>query len=72
MQTTAAHCNGLCPTMMTPEARISELGQIIATGVLRMREQSSPLSVPSADSLLAFPACKSVSHSGFDARNGEY
>jgi hypothetical protein len=72
MQTTAAHCNGLCPTLMTPEARICELGQIIATGVLRMREQSSPLSAPSADSLLGSPACKSVSHSGFDARNGEY
>jgi hypothetical protein len=72
MQTTAAHCNGLCPTLMTPEARICELGQIIATGVLRMREQSSPLSAPSADSSLAFPAGKSVSRSGYDARNGEH
>lgn len=72
MQTTAAHCNGLFPSLMTPEARICELGQIIATGVLRMREQSSPLSAPSADSSLGFPASKSVSRSGYDARNGEY
>jgi hypothetical protein len=71
MQTTAAHCNGLCPTLMTPEARICELGQIIATSVLRMRELSSHLSAAHADSSLGSPAYKSVSHSRHEACSGE-
>jgi hypothetical protein len=71
MPPTAAHCNGLCPTLMTTEARICELGQLVATGVLRMHEQSSHLSAAYADSSLGSPAYKSVSHSRQKAFNGE-
>jgi len=62
--------NGLCPSTMTPDARLAELGRILAAGVLRLREQSSPLSDHGGDSSLAIPVPKSVSHPGRKARNG--
>jgi len=45
--------NGINPDQMTAEARLSELGRIVAAGVLRMREKSSPLSADRGDSSLA-------------------
>lgn len=63
--------NGLAPHLMSTEARLSELGRIVAAGVLRMREQSSPLSDHSGDSSLAILPAKSVSRPGRKARNGE-
>jgi len=62
--------NGLEPHLMSPEARLSELGRIVAAGVLRMREQSSPLSDHCGDSSLAIPATKSVSRPRAQARIG--
>ena len=62
--------NGLAPHLMGTEARLSELGRIVAAGVLRMREQSSPLSEHCGDSSLAIPATKSVSRPGHKARKG--
>jgi len=62
--------NGLAPHLMSTEARLSELGRIVAAGVLRMREQSSPLSGHRGDSSLAIPATKSVSRPRAIARNG--
>jgi len=55
---------------MTAEARLSELGRIVAAGVLRMREKSSPLSADRGDSSLAILPTKSVSRPGRKARNG--
>ncbi len=62
--------NGICPSTMTAEARIAELGRIVAAGVLRLREQSSPLSAHGGDSSLAIPVSKSVSRPRGKARNG--
>lgn len=62
--------NGLDPVLMTVDARLAELGRIIAAGVLRLREQSSPLSTVSGDSSLAIPATKSVSRPRARARIG--
>ena len=62
--------NGICPSTMTAEARIAELGRIVAAGVLRLREQSSSISADSGDSSLAIPASKSVSRPGHKARKG--
>lgn len=62
--------NGLAPHLMSPEARLSELGRIVAAGVLRMRQQSSSISADDADSSLAIPATKSVSRPRAQARIG--
>lgn len=62
--------NGICPSTMTAEARIAELGRIVAAGVLRLREQSSPLSAASGDSSLAILPARSVSRPRAKARNG--
>ena len=62
--------NGINPDQMTAEARLSELGRIVAAGVLRMREKSSPLSADRGDSSLAILPTKSVSRPGRKARNG--
>ena len=62
--------NGICPSTMTAEARIAELGRIVAAGVLRLREQSSSLSSESGDSSLAISPAKSVSRPRAKARNG--
>lgn len=55
---------------MTPDARLSELGRILAAGVLRLREQSSSISADSGDSSLAISPAKSVSRPRAKARNG--
>lgn len=65
-----SHPNALAPEQMTPDARIAELGRIIAAGVLRLREQSSSISAHGGDSSLAIPASKSVSRPRAKARNG--
>jgi len=62
--------NGICPSTMTAEARIAELGQIVAAGVLRLREQSSSISAHGGDSSLAISPAKSVSRPRAKARNG--
>ena len=62
--------NGICPSTMTAEARIAELGRIVAAGVLRLREQSSSISAHGGDSSLAISPAKSVSRPRAKARNG--
>lgn len=62
--------NGICPSTMTAEARIAELGRIVAAGVLRLREQSSSLSGESGDSSLAISPTRSVSRPRAKARIG--
>lgn len=62
--------NGICPSTMTGEARIAELGRIVAAGVLRLREQSSSISAHGGDSSLAISPAKSVSRPRAKARNG--
>src|SRR3546814_3457446 len=70
MSTDTSNPNGLCPSKMSPDARLSELGRIVAAGVLRMREQSSSLSAASGDSSLAILPTRSVSRPRAKARNG--
>jgi hypothetical protein len=53
--------NCLPPAQMSTDARISELGRIIAAGVLRLRDKSSGLSAEEGDSSLAIVPTKSVS-----------
>ena len=59
------HCqarpNSLCPTHMSTDARLAELGRILAAGVLRLRDKSSALSADGRDSLLAILPARSVS-----------
>lgn len=62
--------NGICPSTMTAEALIAELGRIVAAGVLRLREQSSSISAHGGDSSLAISPAKSVSRPRAKARNG--
>ena len=62
--------SGLAPDQMTNEARLAELGRIIAAGILRLREQSSSIFADSGDSSLAISATKSVSRPGHKARKG--
>ena len=70
MQSSLCGPNAALPHELTAEARLSELGRILAAGVLRMREQSSSLSGELGDSSLAIPATKSVSRPGRKARKG--
>ena len=65
-----SHPNALAPDQMTPDARIAELGRIVAAGVLRMRDQSSSLSAASGDSSLGSPLTRSVSRPRARARIG--
>jgi hypothetical protein len=62
--------SGINPDQMSAEARLAELGRILAAGIQRMREQSSSISAASGDSSLAIPASKSVSRPGHKARKG--
>jgi hypothetical protein len=62
--------SGINPDQMSPEARLAELGRILATGIQRLREQSSPISADRGDSSLAIPVSKSVSRPGRKARKG--
>ena len=52
--------NPLCPERMSPEARIEELGRILAAGVIRLNAaQSSSLSADIGDSFVDFSPRKS-------------
>ena len=62
--------SGINPDQMSADARLAELGRILAAGIQRMREQSSSISAASGDSSLAIPASKSVSRPGHKARKG--
>jgi len=62
--------NPFHPDQMSAEARLAELGRILAAGIQRLREQSSSISADSGDSSLAIPASKSVSRPGHKARKG--
>jgi len=63
--------NGLDPHRMSAEARIAEIGRILAAGLIRIRaRQSSALSVDRGDSCLDFPPGKSGADATMDARGG--
>ncbi|HEY9092861.1 hypothetical protein [Parasphingorhabdus sp.] len=64
--------NSLPPDQMTADARLAELGRIIAAGVVRMTDKSSSISAKCRDSSLAIPTAKSISEAGPNARIGEY
>ena len=52
--------NPLCPERMSPEARLAELGRILAAGVIRLNAaKSSTLSADSGDCLVDLPPRKS-------------
>ncbi len=53
--------NNLPPPQMSADARLSELGRILAAGVLRLRRKSSSISDDSGDSSLAILPTRSVS-----------
>lgn len=54
--------NSLSPAEMTVDARLSELGRILATGIQRMGDRSSAIFGGSGDSSLAILPTRSVSH----------
>jgi hypothetical protein len=56
---------------MPTESRLTELGLILAAGILRMPEKSSSISATDGDSSLAIPPRKSVSRTRAKARVGE-
>lgn len=53
--------NSLPPDQMSADARLAELGRILAWGVLRLRQKSSSISADSGDSSLAILPTRSVS-----------
>ena len=56
---------------MTDDERFSELGRILAAGIIRMLDKSSSISEPSADSSLAIAPSKSVCRTRGRPRVGE-
>lgn len=54
--------NCISPAGMSADARLAELGRILAAGVLRMHNKSSSISADYGDSSLAILPAKSVSH----------
>ena len=46
--------SGIAPELISADERLSELGRLLAAGVLRMRQQSSSFSDSDRDSSLAF------------------
>ena len=56
---------------MTDDERFTELGQIIAVGIIRMHAKSSSISAEDADSLLAISPGKSVCRTRGRPRVGE-
>ena len=62
--------NGICPSTMNADARLAELGRILAAGVVRMTDKSSAISAGIGDSSLAISASKSVSRPRAKARIG--
>ena len=52
--------NPLCPELMSANARLAEIGRILAAGVIRLNaEQSSDLSAEDGDSFVDFSSRKS-------------
>ena len=52
--------NPLCPERMSPDARLAELGRILAAGVVRLNAgKSSSLSPADGDSSVDYPPRKS-------------
>jgi hypothetical protein len=52
--------NPLCPEQMSPEARIEEIGRILAGGLVRvLEEKSSSLSAETGDRFVDLPPLKS-------------
>jgi hypothetical protein len=70
MQSSLCGPNAALPHELTAEARLSELGRILAAGVLRMADKSSSISADSGDSSLANSPAKSVSRPRARARSG--
>jgi hypothetical protein len=70
MQHSLSGPNSLPPEQMTAEARLAELGRIVAAGILRMRQQSSAISAGHGDSSLAILPVRSVSRLGQLAATG--
>ena len=61
-----------CPIdTMTDDERFTELGRILAAGIIRMLEKSSSISAPSADSSLGSSPAKSVCRTRGRPRVGE-
>ena len=55
--------NPLCPERMSAQARLAEIGRILAAGVIRLNAaQSSGLSAESGDSFVDFSPRKSGGH----------
>jgi hypothetical protein len=70
MQSSLCAPNAALPHELTVEARLSELGRILAAGVLRMADKSSSIAAHRGDSSLAISPAKSVSRPRARARNG--
>jgi hypothetical protein len=62
--------SGIAPELISTAERLSELGRILASGVLRMRQQSSSFSDNKGDSPLAFLPTKSGGVQRAEARVG--
>lgn len=57
--------------IMTDDERFTELGQIIAAGIIRMHAKSSSISAGDADSSLGYSPSKSVCRTRGRPRVGE-
>lgn len=62
--------NSLPPAQMSADARLSELGRILAAGVLRLRQKSSSISGDSGDSSLAILPTRSINRRSRPKRIG--
>ncbi len=64
--------NPISPERMTPGARLTEVGRILATSLIRMKaNKSSPLSPELGDSLVDLARPKSGSRCGRNNRIGD-
>lgn len=53
----------IAPERMTPEARLTEVGRLLAAGLIRMfAGQSSPLSAPQSQTVVDLAPAKSGGH----------
>jgi hypothetical protein len=63
--------NPISPERMTPDARLAEVGRILASALIRMKaSKSSSLSLEAGDSLVDFVRPKSGSRCGRNNRIG--
>ena len=63
--------NALCPERMSADARLAEIGRILAAGVIRLNAaQSSDLSAETGDSFVDFSPRKSIGRSAKRLRIG--